>query len=231
MTYVLITPGKPILGAVMGSHAYGLARPDSDYDRKGVFVAPSLKLLGLKPPKDTITHTDPDYEYHEVGKFCRLALKCNPTVLEQLFLNEADYEVLTEEGRLLVEARFSFLSRERVRGAFGGYAMAQIERLKRRGDGSFSSDTRNRREKHARHCFRLLAQGRELLESGSLNVKVADPERLFAIGRLPDDALAEAFAEEDALMEEAYRSSDLPENPNVDLVDDLLHQIRRLADG
>lgn len=220
------TPGKVILQAVMGSHAYGLARPDSDYDRKGVYVTPALDLLGLRPPKDTVTHTDPDFEYHEVGKFCRLALKCNPTVLEQLFLTGDQYEFTTAEGRALIHARSHFLSKERVRGAFGGYAMDQIKRLQRRGDGSFSSDTRHRKEKHARHCFRLMAQGIDLLNTGHLNVRVADPDRLFEIGRLPDDEMAAAFALEDAALNEAYETSKLPEYPNSNAIDNLLYEIR-----
>lgn len=219
-------PGKLILQAVLGSHAYGMARPDSDYDRKGVYVSSAIDLLGLRPPKDTITRTDPDYEYHEVGKFCRLALKCNPTVLEQLFLETDAYEVLTIEGEWLRAGRWSFLSSERVRGAFGGYAMDQIERLQRRGDGSFSSDTRKRREKHARHCFRLMAQGIDLLLTGNLTVKVPDPDRLFEIGRLPDDKLAEAFVAEDAKMQMAYNDSVLPEHPDMDKVNSLLTLIR-----
>lgn len=220
----LVVPGKIILQAVMGSHAYGLARPDSDIDRKGVYAASTLEIAGLHPPKETVTHTDPDFEYHEVGKFCRLALKCNPTVLEQLYVD--DHEILTGSGWLLVRFRSEFLSRKKVFDSFGGYAMSQIQRLNRRGDGSFSSDTRLRREKHARHCFRLLAQGEELLRTGSMNIKVARPDILFKVGELPDDALTAAFESANEAFQEAYEGSVLPDEPNEKIVSDVLNEIR-----
>lgn len=218
------TPGKKILQGVVGSQAYGLANADSDYDRKGVYVSPPFALLSLDPPRDTVVQTDPDYEFHEVGKFCRLALKCNPTVLEQLFLE--DYEILTPEGRILIHNRSAFLSARCVRGAFGGYAMDQIKRLQRRGDGSFSSDTRKRREKHARHCFRLLHQGAELLRTGRLTLKVADPEYLFTVGRLGDNELIAEFGRANDNFQAAAAESDLPELPDRARVNEVLYFIR-----
>jgi hypothetical protein len=225
-------PGTVVLQGVLGSHAYGLARPDSDEDRKGVFVADALDLLGLHPPKETVVHTDPDYEFHELGKFCRLALNCNPTVLEQLWLgDEGRYEVLGMEGASLLNARSAFLSRRRVKSAFGGYAMAQIQRLQRRGDGTFSSDTKNRREKHARHCFRLLAQGTQLLATGTMRLKVEDPERLFAIGRMDDEDMTKEFDAANETFLGAAEDSCLPEAPDEGLVDELICEIRRLHIG
>lgn len=50
-------PGPIILQAVMGSHAYGMARPNSDIDRKGVYVGATIALTGLFPPPLTVTHT------------------------------------------------------------------------------------------------------------------------------------------------------------------------------
>lgn len=217
-------PGHIILQAVCGSHAYGMATPDSDIDRKGVYVAPTINLTLLNPPAETCVHTDPDLEFHEVGKFIRLALKCNPTVTEQLWLDE--YETLTFDGVLLVGIRDAFLSKGRVAGAFGGYAMDQVKRLQRRG-GTFSSDTRKRTAKHARHIFRLLLQGKQLLDTGRLQVRVDDPERLMELGKLDTDAIVSLFEEEYKNFLAAEETSTLPEYPNRDLVNDVLREIRR----
>ncbi len=42
---------KTVYSCVVGSRAYGLAGPESDTDRRGVFVAPTESFWGLdKPP-------------------------------------------------------------------------------------------------------------------------------------------------------------------------------------
>lgn len=222
-------PGVIALQAVMGSHAYGLARAGSDIDTKGVYVATTLAMASLNPPKDTLVHTDPDYEFHELSKFCRLALKCNPTVLELLW--RGDYQVMTDDGARLVINRTAFLSRDRVKRAFGGYATDQINRLMKRNDGSFSSTTRGRREKHARHCFRLFEQGRQLLETGTMNIVVSDPERLFAISKLDDAAMLVEFKTADAGMVSAYENSSLPEKADFARIHKCLHAIRKANIG
>ncbi len=212
-----------ILQCLVGSHAYGLSTPDSDEDRLGVFVTPTENLLGIFLPAETVDRRDPDICFHEVGKFIRLALKANPTILELLFVD--DYEVLTREGQFLIDHRDAFLS-QRISASYGGYALSQVRRLQRRSDGEFSSDVKGRYSKHARHCFRLLQQGRELLETGHLTVKVSNPEELMAIGELSPDELSERF--EDEFQKHKAIESILPEKPDYDAVNDLLLFIRRL---
>jgi len=145
---------ETILMGLVGSTAYGLATESSDKDYLGVFMSPTRSLLGLTSPKETIVRRDPDMQLHELGKFCRLALAANPTILELLFLGE--YEVMTPQGQRLVDLRHSFLS-ARIRTTFGGYAIQQARRLQR--DGAFESALRARSEKHGRHCMRLMTQG------------------------------------------------------------------------
>lgn len=193
-----------ILEAVMGSKAYGLDTPESDEDLRSVFVARTRHVLSLEKPKDTIQKNDPDVVLQEVGKFISLALANNPTVLEMFFIE--DYRVLTEEGRLLVDNRDCFLS-QRVRKTFGGYAIAQVKRLERRADGTFASDLKGRYAKHARHCFRLIQQGTELLSTGHITVKVSNRDELFAVGELDPVALKERFEEEFAIFDATESTS------------------------
>lgn len=218
-------PGKIILQGIGGSHAYGMAREGSDIDTKGVYVTPMVELTSLSPPKDTVVQTNPDFELHEVGKLVRLALKCNPTVTELLWLDE--YEILTDEAQMLIDIRTHFLSRPRVAGAYGGYAMDQMKRLMTRNDGSFSSDTRKRYSKHARHCFRLMMQGKQLLLTGTLSVKVADPDRLFEIGELEPEDLVKRFESEYADFQKAEEDSFLVDHAQFLTVDSILRKIRK----
>jgi len=210
---------KIILEAIVGSHAYGLATEDSDKDVLGIYVAPTREVLGIHNIKETIHRTDPDITYHEVKKFISLAMKCNPTILELLFMNK--YLKQTPEGLLLVYHRKAFLSRI-IYKSYGGYAISQARRLNAK--GTFPSKVKNRYSKHARHCFRLLWQGKELLETGDLNVKVKDRDELMRIGELPVDELVNKFEKEFAEFDKIKTS--LTDKPNYDIINKILLEIR-----
>lgn len=209
-----------MLAGIVGSRAYGLNTEDSDYDRLGIFVAPTEEILGLSQPKDTIHSTDPDLTYHEISKYLRLALAANPTVLELLFLPE--YETITYWGEHLVEIRKAFLSNA-INNSYAGYAKQQFERLKRRGD--FSSTLKKRTAKHQMHMGRLLSQGLELKTTGDLQVKVRDPEKLRAISRMSIEEVTEWWEAADAEFKNA--PSILPDKPNYDIVNQYLLDVRR----
>lgn len=215
-----------ILRAVVGSVAYGLNREGSDVDRLGVFVAPTVDLAGLNwsPKRESRVSTDPDFTEHEVGKFCRLALKANPTITELLWLPDAAFEVERPEGTRLRMLRSAFLSEAAVRNAYGGYAHQQAVRLRDRGDGSFSSDTRKRTVKHARHLLRLLRQGRQLLETGDLTVHVGDPRDYFAFDKMTTEEMLAVYDRES--VEFSTASSVLPETPDIDAVAEYIREIR-----
>ncbi|MFG1872064.1 nucleotidyltransferase domain-containing protein [Micromonospora arborensis] len=218
-----------LLSGIVGSTAYGLARPGSDIDRLGLFAAPTLALLGLNPPPESVVTTAPDRTLHEAAKAIRLMLGCNPTVLEVLFLPTDLYEVQTELGYELVTMRSSFLSASRVKNAYLGYATQQFKRLSDRGDGSFSADTRKRTAKHARHLRRLCHQGFELYASGQLRVQVNDAAAYHRFGEAVADGDIERARRMIAFFEDAYAdvSSPLPERPDQDAAERWLKRVRR----
>jgi hypothetical protein len=221
---------KILLQGIVGSTAYGLAREGSDVDRLGVFAHPTDYFWGLEKPADTIVEHEPDKTLHEVGKYVSLALKCNPTVLELLWLPE--YELQSYWGWELVDRRDCFLSEPYVRSAYGGYAKAQVERLKRRhaeGKEGFSSDTQKRTAKHARHCFRLLRQGRELLETGNITLRLPDPETFWAFDTYSVQDIVERFEEEDLVFQAA--KSILPAEPDRGTIEEFLHDLRAHGTG
>lgn len=227
-----------ILDGVVGSNAYGLATPESDVDRLGIYLEPTKSFLGLLPPtpKSSTTVTNsPDRTLHELGKFVKLALQMNPTVTELLWLPE--YTTQTHVGRALVKRREQFLSSKLTRAAYLGYATQQLIRLRDRGDGSFGSDLRKRTEKHARHIYRLVLQGFEMWSTGSLTVKM-EPEHVQNCREFGADvAGGNVSAAEQAIKqaEEMFDSTEsvLPEYPDqqnqIDqwLVDVRLHQLDR----
>lgn len=221
-----------ILEGIVGSTAYGMATADSDEDRLGIFVAPTAEIVGLdwNNHKESIVRHEPDQTLHEIGKFCRLALQCNPTVTELLWLES--YTTLTYTGVDLVALQGKFLSTKSVAARYGGYAKSQVERLRRRGDGSFSSDTRKRTAKHARHCYRLLIQGSDLMIEGILPVKLdpATRDRCFELGELAVsdlDKFYEWWEVADESFKKAAANSILPDEPDREAVNDFLISLRK----
>lgn len=215
-----------ILTGIVGSTAQGLAREGSDVDRLGVFIAPTIQISGLYwgPSKESIVTNNPDATYHEVGKYLRLALKCNPTVLELLWLPNDLIEQANTFGRWLRTIRSSFLSEHAVKTAYGGYARQQARKLEERGDGTFGSDLRKRTAKHGRHLLRLLRQGRELLETGDLTVKVDNPEEYFAFDNMDVSEMLNIYSTEDQAF--MNTKSVLPKDPDIKGIEYYLNTTR-----
>lgn len=224
-----IKPSNIILEAVTGSKAYGLDHADSDEDIKGIYILPTENILhmGFNRDRTTKDHTEPDWVYHEIEKFIKLAMDCNPTVTELLWLT--DYKILTPIGQLLIDNREIFLS-QMARKKYGGYALSQAKSLATN-NGKYGNGRGNRYEKHTRHCFRLLFQGRELLETGKLTVRVSSEvrEQLFAIGKKSPSEVVGMFETKFAEFDEI--KSVLPLNPDYEAINNLLLKIRKLNYG
>jgi predicted nucleotidyltransferase len=226
-----MSPRSPILLGVTGSTLYGLATEDSDIDRQGIFVAPTSEILSLEwnGHRESVVQNDPDITMHEVGKFCRLSLQCNPTVTEVLWLPE--YEVCEPEAALLISIRKAFLSRKRVFDAYMGYAGQQAYKLQRReADGmeGFGPRVKNRRPKHARHLRRLTEQCEHLLRTGELELKAKDRDALFEFGEQSTEYIVGWFETKRAWLVSLMDYSPIPEKPNTSLVDTILLDIRRM---
>jgi uncharacterized protein len=214
-----------ILESIVGSQAYGLAHEGSDVDIMGIFAVDTQELHGLRRPEETKTTTSPDSVYHEVAKYCRLALSCNPTVLELLWLD--DYTKMSGLGAQLIMLRQNFLSKKLVMNSYLGYANQQFIKLKNRGDGKFDSDTGSRTLKHARHLIRLVDQGLGLFVSGEVHVKVADPEGLRELAadfvRRPEYAEVHISKAKEKML---TANSPLPEQNNPVPIENWLKTVR-----
>lgn len=217
-----MTSPNILLSGVVGSTAFGLARPGSDIDRLGVFIRPTREFfrIGVKH-QDSLVSTAPDVTLHEVGKYVNLALKCNPTIMDLLYLEE--YEQESWEGEWLLDIREDFISEPYVRSAYGGYAMGQIKRIKQ----ELANEGRQKRvAKHARHCFRLLRQGQQLLDYGTLTVKVPDPEFYWAFDEMTAEQIEKEFWKAFAAFND--RVGILPQQPRTDRLQDFINHVRGL---
>jgi predicted nucleotidyltransferase len=128
---------RTILVGLAGSHGYGLNRPDSDYDYRGVFIASKRYYLGFDQieQKDSgwdeegifpFLDNNKDTVLYELRKIIQLLSGANPNILELLWLLE--YPVLTNVGQHLIDHRQIFLTKK-VRYTYSGYAFAQIKKM------------------------------------------------------------------------------------------------------
>ncbi|WP_234434127.1 DNA polymerase beta superfamily protein [Streptomyces sp. NRRL F-5126] len=173
---------------IVGSTAYGLARPGSGIDRLGVFAVPTEGLHGLHRPQESHVTHEPDRTVHQAAKRARLALRGNPTVPELVWLSDELYEVRTSIGDELIGIRSAFPSASRVCAAYLGYTTQQFKRLYDRRGSSSSADVHRRTAKHARHLRRPCHQGYRLYATGRPDIRVDDPDLYFAFGEAPVEA-------------------------------------------
>lgn len=212
-----------IYACVVGSRAYRLSGPDSDTDRRGMFVAPTESFWGLNKPPAHVDGPAPEQFSWELERCCELALQANPTVLECLW--SPLVERINDAGRELLDLRGAFLS-QRLIQSYGGYAQDQLKRLEasRRKSG-------NVKWKQAMHMVRLLLAGAHVLGTHQILVEVsAHRDLLLAIrrGEMPwEEVRILASTLEEALRAEAERTT-LPVEPDRAAVNDFLIRMRRV---
>ncbi|MFJ2744062.1 DNA polymerase beta superfamily protein [Streptomyces sp. NPDC087440] len=211
-----------IYSCVMGSRAFGLATEDSDTDVRGVFLAPTPLFWGFtKPPTHAEGPAEEQFSW-ELERFCDLALRANPNILECL---HSPLPLHTDpRGEELLSLRPAFLSRQ-VHQTFVGYAQSQRRKI--------DADVRQYgapRWKHAMHLLRLLMSCLDLLRTGELTLDVGDArDPLLAVkrGEVPWPTIENRLA---ALVEEssaAVSASPLPALPDRARVEDFLIRTRR----
>jgi len=120
-----------IYKVIAGSRAYGLDMPESDLNVRGVCIPPRPVLLGLSHFEQWV-HKDGDGDViiYALDKFVRLAMDCNPDVIELLYTDRQHILFINAYGEKLREHRHLFLSRQ-ARQTFGDYAISQLRRIER----------------------------------------------------------------------------------------------------
>lgn len=182
-------PHPVAFATVSGAHLYGFPSADSDVDLRGVHVLPAELVVGLRTGPETLERTwtrdgvEVDLVTHDLAKFCRLLLRRNGYVLEQLLspLVVASSPVHEE----LVALAAGCLTRHHAQH-YLGFARTQWRLYARTGE-----------LKPLLYTFRVLATGLHLMRTGELE---ADLTRLYAYGPpyLPDLVAAKREAEHGA---------------------------------
>ena len=112
--------------AISGSHAYGLATPQSDTDIKGVFYLPHRLYYGLDYLPQ-ISDAGNDTTYYELGRFVELLLASNPTALELL---AAPHDTIRQRVPLMDALQPAWFVSKTCQQTFAGYAWGQIKKAR-----------------------------------------------------------------------------------------------------
>jgi hypothetical protein len=211
------------LRCIVGSRAYGLDHEGSDVDRRGFYLPPARLHWGLAGVPEQL-ESDQEECYWELEKFIRLALKANPNILECLY--SPLVETCTPLARELIEMRGVFLSRH-IHRTYNSYVLSQFKKLEQ--------DLRNHnapRWKHVMHLIRLLLSGIAVLKQGFVPLHVASHrDRLLSIrrGEVPWAEVESWRLQLHRELDEALRSTLLPEHPDYDRANKFLLRARRHA--
>lgn len=213
-----------------GSISYGTNTADSDTDMKGICIPPKRYLLGLDKFEQKEIK-EPETVIYSLSKFVRLALKCNPNIVEMLYVADNHVLFCDDWGSQLRDIREEFLSKQ-ARHSFGGYAHAQLQQLDKK--EYLNSKRREEVKKHgyslknAYHLIRLLKMGTEIMVEGTLHVLRRDNKYLMEIrnGKYSIEEIKEESKRLFQLFEEAYIRSDLKAKPDYVKVNNWLIDIQ-----
>ena len=116
--------GWILFEAIVGSQAYGTSTPDSDIDKKFIYILP-IYLYGYIPQ----IHVNKDYVGFELGEFMQLIEKNNPTLLEMLNIPEECVVYKHPIFDLILKEKEKFITKK-CKDSFGGYSRSQIKKAK-----------------------------------------------------------------------------------------------------
>jgi len=181
-----------ILRGVVGSTVHGLAiEGQDDRDEMGIFIESPTQVCGLIPFDHFIQRDQPkgvrsqpgdlDLTLYSLRKFCRLAIKGNPSVLLLLYLPK--YEIQQDEIAIeLLKLRDAFISRHAA-NSYLGYLRAQKQKLLGERSPKVSRPELIKRygydTKFAMHALRLGFQGIQLLGYKHISVPMPEKTRIF----------------------------------------------------
>jgi uncharacterized protein len=215
-----------ILKGLVGSHAYGYARPDSDLDWMSVYTGSIETYFGLSSV--TTIHSvseEVDNTDFEFLKFVKLCVNFNPNVIPLLFLKE--YHPDTNNfGYELVNNRDLFVTK-RAYQSLMGYAVSQEKKSKH---GITEKFGQKRKElvaqygydvKSAAHTIRLLVLAKVLFETGEVILESAAEECVkYRSGIYSAEEFQERFKELKEQVESSYKKSNLPETHDITRVNE-----------
>jgi predicted nucleotidyltransferase len=233
-------PYPLLFTTISGAHLYGFPSPDSDYDLRGAHLLPLKEVVGLKTGPETIERSvvddgmEIDLVTHDAHKFFGMLLKKNGYVLEQVLSPLVVHT--TPEHAELKDIATRCVTRHHAHH-YLGFAETQRKLFEKENPP---------RVKPLLYVYRVLLTGIHLMLTGTVEANLARLNEKEKLPYLPDliqrkvagaekgvlDEAAFDFhrAEYDRLrgkLQQAYETSDVPDNPRGSAeLHDLLLRLR-----
>lgn len=169
-----------LVRAIAGSKLYGLNTHESDDDFMGIFIPSPEEKLGLSCREQIVE--SPDSTIYELGKYVRLAVGGNPTILQLLYTPEDKWTQWDDRWLKVQQSMRRLCVSQKCRSAFLGYLQQQKQKM--------LSDRQQRPElvekygydtKFGMHAIRLGQTGVRLLEYGEIEFPMATRDDLMNI--------------------------------------------------
>lgn len=217
-----------ILLTISGSHSYGTNIEDSDLDIRGIATERPQEIIGLAN-FEQFENTATDTVIYGLKKFIKLAMNCNPNIIEMLGTREEDIIYINDTGRKIRDNLHLFLSKKAYK-SFGGYAYQQLKRLKNHMEYTNVENINYKKVfKHAMHLVRLLDMSIEILEGKGVNTFRPNNANLLDI-RNQCYSIDEIIDKSDILfkkLEDALKNSPLPDLPDYKKIEEILMDINK----
>jgi predicted nucleotidyltransferase len=230
-------PYPAVFATISGSHLYGFASVDSDLDVRAAHLLPLSEVVGLRTGPETLQSSgvrdgvELDVVSHELAKFCRLLLRPNGYVLEQLL---SPLVVATSDLHAhLVAAAPGCVTRFHSHH-YLGFARGQWQQFER-----------EPKIKPALYTLRVLLTGIHLMRTGEIECDLTTLADGMDLPYVPELIERKARAEKEpaepelrhrlqkdvdrlnALLEQARDASSLPDRPSTgDALNDLVVKAR-----
>ena len=171
-----------IVKTLLGSRGYGLAVPDSDFDRRGVFIHTEVsKIIGLQRfDHQNQKVGENDEVYYEVRHFLNQLKSGNTTALELLFCERV--EEFTIQWQLIRNNAFQLMDAKKIFDSLRGYMFGERRLMNGERTGQLGGKRKEALDKfgyspkNGIQLIRLAWAGKILFQKGyfPVNVKKED---------------------------------------------------------
>lgn len=251
-----LTPSSVCYETIMGSRAYSVEKPDSDWDIYG-FVLPPKGLVfphtegwiqgfdkqipcfnqwqGLAPVvrKDG-SKIEADFSLYSIVQYFKLVAENNPNMLDSLFTPDSCVLTCNEIGKLVRSKRDLFVSKKCYH-TYSGYAYSQLSKMRTKNpEGKRAAEVAECGwdRKFGYHLIRLIDQCQQLLETGSMDLSL-NKEKLKAIrnGEWTMEDVEQYFSQKASIIEDLYNRSTIPHFPQNEKIKQLLLECLEISFG
>ncbi|WP_052891462.1 DNA polymerase beta superfamily protein [Thermogemmatispora carboxidivorans] len=195
---VLARQRYPLLFMTLsGSHLYGFASPDSDYDLRGSHILPLREVIGLREGAETFEEhfndggTEVDLVTHDVRKCFTLLLGKSGNVLEAIY---SPLVIYTTPGHEELKALAMRCVTRYYAYHYLGFARNRLKQASHKQPLSIKS---------ALHTYRVILTGLHLMRTGELEPNLRRLNEVFRFSSVADLLARKPASGEKAQLEES----------------------------